>query len=148
MEQISEIDCYAANLGIKSLWAGGISIPQTLEFGKLEVFGVYVTSAAATTHPVSKRYARDPLLVAEKEPTFEGVSSVKLLLEAGFLVSRLEKYGLTQEADALEQQARIFINLLQTPSDRPKLYPVQAELANLTEKAWRLHYRQQNIKIK
>jgi hypothetical protein len=148
LDQIRAIDRYAAGLGIKSLWAGGISIPQTLEFGKLEVFGVYVTSAAAATRPVSKRYARDPFVVAEKEPTFTGVSRVKLLLEAGFLVSRLGKTGLQQEADSLEQQARAFINLLLTSVDKPKLDSAQTELAALTAKGWRQHYRQQNFKIK
>jgi hypothetical protein len=148
LAQVSEIDHYAAALGVKSLWAGGISIPQTFEFGKLQVFGVYVTSAAAATRPVSKRYARDPFVVAEKEPTFKGVSRVKLLLEAGFLVSCLGKAGLQQEADTLEQQARAFINLLLTSVDKAKLDSAQTELATLTEKGWRRHYRQQNFKIK
>jgi hypothetical protein len=147
LDQIRQIDGYAADLGIKSLWAGGISIPQTLEFGKLEVFGVYVTSAAAATRPVSRRYARDPAVVAEKEPTFAGVSRVKLLLEAGFLASRLGKAGLQPEADTLEQQARSFINLLLTSIDKSKLDSAQTELATLTEEAWRRHYRQQNFKI-
>lgn len=148
LKQIGEIDRYAAALGIKSLWAGGITIPQTLEFGKLGAFGVYVTSAAAATRPVSKRYARDPFVVAEKEPTFQGVSRVKLLLEAGFLVSRLGKFGLHQEADAVEQQAETFINLLLTSTDKSKLDSSQARLANLAEKAWRWHYHQENFKIK
>jgi hypothetical protein len=148
LEQISEIDRYAKGLGIKSLWAGGISIPQTLEFGKLEVFGVYVTSAAAATRPVSKRYARDPSVVAEKEPTFQGVSRVKLLLEAGFLASRLGQADLRPEAAALEQQARAFIHLLITSKDKDKLESAQTKLAALTEMGWRRHYGQQNFKIK
>lgn len=67
LKQVEEIDSYATKKGIKSLWAGGITIPQVLEFGKLQVFGVYVTTSAADIHPVSEKYARDPMITAEKK---------------------------------------------------------------------------------
>ncbi len=97
--QIQLVNRYAAKMGIKVLWAGGISLPQVYEFGKMGVFGIYVTSAAASKEPVSVQYERDPLLASLKEPSVEGVCRTKLLLEAGFLVSRLNSVKLAQSID-------------------------------------------------
>jgi len=104
--QIQELDRFAADRGIKVLWAGGISLAQTYEFGKMGVFGIYVTSATASKEPVSIEYERDPMLASLKEPTAEGVSRTKMLLETGFLVSRLRG---TERAKTLERTALSFI---------------------------------------
>ncbi|UCF70852.1 MAG: hypothetical protein JSW49_00825 [candidate division WOR-3 bacterium] len=104
--QIQEVNDFAANLGIKVLWAGGISLPQTFEFGRMGVFGIYVTSAAASKEPVSIQYERDPLLASLKEPSVEGVCRTKLLLEAGFLVSHVRR---GKQAQILERSALSFI---------------------------------------
>ncbi|UCD19923.1 MAG: hypothetical protein JSU64_01950 [candidate division WOR-3 bacterium] len=97
--QIQLVNRYAAKMGIKVLWAGGISLPQVYEFGKMGVFGIYVTSAAASKEPVSVEYERDPLLASLKEPSVEGVCRTKLLLETGFLASRLNTVKLAQSID-------------------------------------------------
>ncbi len=87
--QISSLAALGESLRIKVLWAGGITGPQAYEFGRLGVFGIYVTTAAAISVPVEGKYRRDPALAARKRPTFEGVLSVKTLLEAGYLRGRM-----------------------------------------------------------
>ncbi|HJZ89833.1 MAG TPA: hypothetical protein VKE40_03100 [Gemmataceae bacterium] len=86
--EIAGLTTFAAGLGVKVLWAGGITLPEAYRFGRLGVFGVYVTTAAATLQPVGKKYRRDPYLIGSREPQPEAVARVKLLLEAGFLVGR------------------------------------------------------------
>ena len=71
LDEIRQLDARAAKLGVKALWAGGISLPQTFEFGKLGVFGIYVTSAAAALVPLDRHYAA-PIRrsgAAVREPT-------------------------------------------------------------------------------
>ena len=136
INQVAEIDAFAVKLGVKVLWAGGITIPQSFEMGKLGVFGVYVTSAAAVAKPVTSRYRRDPMLASEKEPTFHGVYRTKLLLEAGFLVSHLKEYGLHEDAEVIEQEAKQLIQTLKGNYLKEKMEREQDELASLTMKAW------------
>src|SRR5262249_24075645 len=51
-QQISRLAALGESLGIKVLWAGGITGRQAYELGKLGVFGIYVTTAAASAVPV------------------------------------------------------------------------------------------------
>jgi hypothetical protein len=88
--QLERIEMYARRLGVKVLWAGGLGLRDAFEMGKRGVFGIYVTSAAATTIPVGGVYVRDPALAGVKEPSKEAVLRTKLLLEAGFLAKQLE----------------------------------------------------------
>lgn len=88
-KQIAQLKALGEKLGIKMLWAGGITLEHAYLFGQLGAFGVYVTSAASKAAPVSKKYWDDPGLSAEKEPTFEGVLQFKTILEGGFLLERL-----------------------------------------------------------
>jgi len=88
-EQIARLNAVGQKLGIKMLWAGGITPEHAHQFGKLGVFGIYVTTAASKAAPVRGTYMNDPELAAEKRPTFAGVVKVKTLLEAGFLLERL-----------------------------------------------------------
>lgn len=142
LEQVGELDRYARKKGIRCLWAGGITISQTLEFGKLGVFGIYVTTAVAATIPLTEKYARDPMMTAEKEPTFEGVSRAKLLLEVGFLINRLNQCGLAEDANSLEELAKKFIKELNKPKKSELLDTFQQELSHLAENAWQTHYDQ------
>ncbi|MGA7221289.1 MAG: hypothetical protein WBX16_00410 [Candidatus Acidiferrales bacterium] len=87
--QIAHLSAFGQELGIKVLWAGGITLDQAYEFGKLGVFGIYVTTAASEAAPVTGEYRNDPALASEKRPTFAGVVKVKTLLEGGFLAGRL-----------------------------------------------------------
>ena len=89
--QIQRIERYARKKGIKALWAGGLGLADAFAMGKLGVFGIYVTSAAATTVPVpaTGSYVRDPALAGVKEPSKEAVLRTKILLEAGFLSAKL-----------------------------------------------------------
>jgi hypothetical protein len=101
-KQIMDINELATSLGIKVLWAGGITLAQTFLFGKMGVFGVYITTATASAKPVSGVYVADPELAAVKEPTYDGVLHVKLLLEAGFLVSQLSDMSKVMEKESKE----------------------------------------------
>lgn len=87
--QIRDIEEFVRPLGVRVLWAGGLGLRDAFEMGRLGVFGIYVTSAAATTIPVAGSYTRDPSLAGLKEPSREAVFRTKTLLEAGFLWARL-----------------------------------------------------------
>jgi len=96
LRQIERIENHAHGRKIKVLWAGGLSLRDAFEMGKLGVFGVYVTSAAADAISVPKSYASDPMLASLKEPSQRAVLRAKMLLEAGFLRSRVKKNFSTQ----------------------------------------------------
>jgi hypothetical protein len=88
--EISKLAALGETLGIKVLWAGGITAPQAYELGKLGVFGIYVTTAASIEVAVTGTYLVDPAMAKAKRPTFAGVLSVKTLLEAGYLSQRVK----------------------------------------------------------
>ena len=134
--QIRKIDQQASKWGIKVLWAGGISLPQAFEFGKMGVFGIYITSAVASTGPVTEKYGGDPLLASLKEPSYEGVSRAKLLLEAGFLVSRLQA---TKHAGKLERYANTLIDLLSQNYHEEESQEAKNNLYKYTVSAWKVH---------
>ena len=91
LNQIKKAEDLARKLGIKVLWAGGMGLREAFAMGRLGVFGIYVTSAAATTIAVSGSYIRDPSLAGLKEPSREAVLRTKIVLEAGFLCGKLAK---------------------------------------------------------
>jgi len=88
--EISKLAAVGEALGIKVLWAGGITARQAYELGKLGVFGIYVTTAASIEVAVTGTYLVDPAMAKAKRPTFAGVLSVKTLLEAGYLSQRVK----------------------------------------------------------
>jgi hypothetical protein len=90
-KEIERLSALGEKLGIKVLWAGGITLPQAQLFGKLGAFGIYVTTAAAEAVAVTKKYEHDRALPASKRPSYRGVRDVKTILEAGFLAERLKK---------------------------------------------------------
>jgi hypothetical protein len=117
-ENISALDQQARKKGIKVLWAGGITPPQVFELGRLGVFGIYVTSAAASPQPVPPEYESDPGLAVVKEATLEGVSRIKLLLEAGFLATRLRD---RKAAEMIEHTAMSLLDALERWENAQKL---------------------------
>lgn len=141
LEQIADINDFAKDCGIKILWAGGITAQQAFDMGKLSPFGIYVTSATAVARPVTGEYRRDAMLSREKEPTFEGVYRVKLLLESGFLINRLREYGLNDNADAIDLKAKMFLKAVRANSDKERIQTERNELVSLTLKAWKTHFR-------
>jgi hypothetical protein len=130
--QLMEVDKMARNLGIKVLWAGGITLPQVFELGRAGVFGIYVTSAASAQIPVTPEYEPDPSLPAVKEPTFEGVFRTKLLLEAGFVGGLPSKASGT---NPIEKAAKRLLDQIRTGDKAVRR--TEKELADLTEDAWR-----------
>jgi len=139
-KDIKNLDIFASKQNIRILWAGGITLRQVFELGKLEVFGVYVTSATACLVPATGDYVHDPLIAAVKEPTREGVTSALLLLQAGFLVTKLSAYGESELARQLENAAKDFLARL-SPEDRGRLFDEKAAgLTQLTMEGWKIHY--------
>lgn len=100
LEQVASVEKWAKRFRINLLWAGGMDLSEVYEMGKLGIFGVYVTTAAATTIPVAGSYVRDPSLAGVKEPSKEAVLRVKTLLEAGFLSQKLPK-GMSEQIQTL-----------------------------------------------
>lgn len=93
LEEVARIDRFAHDLGVKVFWAGGLSLADSYELGKLQVFGIYVTTSISASRPLTENGRHDPMLASQKQPTFEGVSTVKILLESGFLVTRSATRG-------------------------------------------------------
>ena len=124
--EISRLAALGESLGVKVLWAGGITAPQAYELGKLGVFGIYVTTAAAIAVAVTGASRYDPALAAQKHPTFAGVLKVKRLVEAGYLSRRI-KNGAMVRADEWDA-----VTLSEKPDDR-KI----EQLAKSLPAAWR-----------
>jgi len=133
--QIVQVEDHARPLGVKVLWAGGLNLRDAYELGRLGVFGLYVTTAAATTIPVPGTYARDPSLAGLKEPSKEAVRRVKILIEAGFLSAKVEQPLAAQIADAA---GALLSALEQKNPDTP--VPLTESLAKLCRSAWPRHW--------
>jgi hypothetical protein len=126
-DELGVIDQYARGHRIHVLWAGGITIPQGYELGRLGVFGLYVTSAVAAAKPVGLDQREDPGLAFEREPTAAGVARVKLVIEAGFLAGRLGR----EEARPIERLATaLSSSSVAAATDEPSL-------RDEVEAAWR-----------
>jgi len=134
---IRELDQAASRMGIRALWAGGITAPQAYEFGRMGVFGVYVTTAVASAIPVGPEHETDPALAAERLPTREGVARVKLLLEAGFLSSKLQALQVPPLAAALDPAAQTLLRALATNHD---VAIAERHLWDLTAAGWRAYH--------
>jgi hypothetical protein len=141
VRNLADTDRLARSLGIKVLWAGGITQPQVFGLGRLGVFGIYVTSAASSPAPVPPDYKTDPWLAAVKEPTFEGVFRTKLLLEAGFLSAPLHNH---QNGGQIKDAALGLIKALQGKDERTASER-QKTLADLLINGWR-RFRSGNAK--
>lgn len=141
IRELRDIDRYASKRGIRCLWAGGVTLPQAFELGKLKLFGIYVTTSAAEIRPVSERYARDPMLTGEREPTFHGVYRTKLLLESGFLVARLGELGARHDARVLNDKALALLESFGRRAAYKNADLLEAQLASLTEEGWRKHFK-------
>jgi hypothetical protein len=136
--EIRDLDAYARKLGIKALWAGGISAAQAYRFGKMGVFGIYTTTATARKAAVSGDYRHDPSMPNEKEPTYRGVCRVALLLQAGFVQGRLRFLGDSSAAAEVAQKAESLLALsrLQNLSEEEER-DTQLGLAQSLQCAWR-----------
>ncbi len=128
LNQIKNLDILGQKLGIKILWAGGITIEQVYEFGEIGVFGIYVTTSVSTMKPVKGTYLEDPGLPLEKEPTFAGIAKAKTLLEAGFLIGQLEG-----------KSGKVYNNIKNAGLD-----PVL--LSKVLPEAWRFWWKHNNLK--
>ena len=135
--QIEDALQLARTLGVNVLWAGGLVLRDTYEMGKRGVFGVYVTSAAATTIPVGGTYERDPSLAGVKEPSKEAVLRTKVLLEAGFLSARLAN-GTAARIEAIAQQ----LLAAHDAKDASAVKRYSRTLASACVRGWRDYWRQ------
>ena len=136
LRQVKTIEAFARKLGVKVLWAGGLGLREAFDMGKLGVFGIYVTSAAATTIAVTGSYVRDPALAGVKEPSKEAVARVKLLLEAGFLCGKLPG----SEGASVEQLAQALLTAHDAGS-RNQVQELTAQLAEVCVSGWRAYWK-------
>jgi hypothetical protein len=135
-EQIERVELHARTKGIKALWAGGFHMRDAYNLGRLGVFGIYVTSAAATTIPVGGSYVRDPALAGVKEPSKEAVLRTKILLEAGFLASKLDGAG-----RAIAGKADRLLAAMDEPKPDPQRVKEEtAALARACVDGWRSYW--------
>ncbi len=136
LKQIERIERHARECGIKVLWAGGLGLRDVFAMGRLGVFGVYVTSAAATTIPVGGAYVRDPALAGVKEPSKEAVLRTKILLEAGFLTTKLAEGG----RERIERAAEALLAALDAGDARAIARRTTA-LASACVSGWRGYWK-------
>ena len=130
---------HARTKGIKALWAGGFRLRDAYDLGRLGVFGIYVTTAAATTIPVAGSYERDPALAGVKEPSKEAVLRTKTLLEAGFLSSKLENGAGRAIAKAA---AQLLATIDEQQPDVERARKETAALARVCVEGWRRHWKE------
>jgi len=132
--QIRDTEHLARHLGIRVLWAGGLTLRDAYEMGKLGVFGIYVTSAAATTIAVAGSYTRDPSLAGMKEPSKQAVLRTKILLEAGFLSAKLDRVA----SSRIEHLAQALL-AAHHDKDAAGVAVHTASLASACASGWRAH---------
>lgn len=85
------------------------------------------------------------MLAAEREPTFHGVYRTKLLLEAGFLVTRLRELGAKGDAEVLNDKAVALIESFGRRSLHKDADLLEAQLATLAEDGWRKHFHHEGL---
>jgi hypothetical protein len=136
--QIRDAEDFARKLGIRMLWAGGLTLRDAYEMGRLGVFGIYVTSAAATTIAVGGSYTRDPSLAGMKEPSKQAVLRTKVLLEAGFLAARLAG----ETPGRIEGLARRLL-AAHDDANAAAVAAITASLASTCATGWREHWKRQ-----
>jgi hypothetical protein len=127
-DEVKDLTASAVRLGVKVLWAGGITLPQAYALGRLGVFGLYVTSAAASVLPLDAKTRRDPGMLGIREPQATAVTRVKLLIEAGFLVGR----GASQLAAGAEALLKALAAMDENAARRS-----ESALHAATVEAWR-----------
>jgi hypothetical protein len=136
--QIERVELHARTKGIKALWAGGFHLRDAYDLGRLGVFGIYVTTAAATTIPVAGSYVRDPALAGVKEPSKEAVLRTKTLLEAGFLSSKLDD----ERGRAIARGAeRLLATIDEATPDVKRARNETAALGKACVEGWRSHWK-------
>jgi hypothetical protein len=129
-DEVKDLTACAMRLGVKVLWAGGITLPQAYTLGRLGVFGLYVTSAAASLLPLDAKTRRDPGMLGIREPQAPAVARVKLLIEAGFLVGR----GAPQLAPGAESLLKAL-----AAKDENAAHRCESNLHAAAVEAWRTH---------
>jgi hypothetical protein len=130
-DKVKDLTAFAVRLGVKVLWAGGITLPQAYTLGRLGVFGLYVTTAAASLLPLDAKTRRDPGMLGIREPQAPAVARVKLLIEAGYLVGR----GASQLAAGAEALVAAL-----AAKDDVAARRRESALHAATVEAWRTHF--------
>jgi hypothetical protein len=126
-QEIASLMKFAQEHGVMVLWAGGVTLPQAFTLGRLGVFGLYVTTAAAMLMPLDRKARRDIYLTANREPNEVAVARVKLLIEAGFLIRN--------GVDGLEDDVREMLAAHAT-GDNKEVARIQAVLHPKLVAAW------------
>lgn len=135
LDQIRKIMIKADGLGVKTLWAGGVSPHEAYELAQVGLFGLYTTSTTAVPAPVSDLMAHDPNLPAQVRPTEYGVLRVKSILEAGYLKKRMSEMGNREQVADIEKKAQVMLDVPLTEVNETAL----EELCKTLTSAWRLN---------
>jgi hypothetical protein len=136
LAKVARVNAHAKRLAVKVLWAGGLSARDAYDMGRLGVFGIYVTSAAAKPVPVTGTYVNDPALASAKEPQKDAVLRVKILLEAGFLETKIGG----QFAERIKGAADLLLLSLDN-GESGTLRGRTAKLADFCLEGWRVHWK-------
>jgi hypothetical protein len=134
-KQVVRVNAFGETLGIKVLWAGGITLDQAYEFGKIGVFGVYVTTAVSKAAPVTGVDRHDPALASKKRPTFDRILKFKTVLEGGFLAGRFA----SQSPRPGSERAKLLSMIEQARAD-------PAALSRILPVAWRAWWRRNSAR--
>lgn len=136
-KELIEIQAFAEKKNIKVLWAGGITVNQVFIFGKMKSFGIYVTTAASENQEVSHTYVDEPMAYV-KEPTYEGVSRVKLLLEAGFLFSKLGELRFGSLKNQIFNETLKFQEIINNTENQDNYKSGKLKLHKLLSEGWKV----------
>lgn len=136
-KELIQIQAFAGKKNIKVLWAGGITVNQVSIFGKMKSFGVYVTTAASENQAVSYTYIDEPM-ASVKKPSYEGVSRVKLLLEAGFLFSRLGELRFDTLKNQIFNETDKFQETINNTEPQDNYKSIKLKLHNSVYEGWKI----------
>ena len=147
LDEIAALTEYGRSLGVEILWAGGIEIREAFDLGTICVFGIYVTTAASVSQPVTPEQARDVALAVEKMPTYYGVIRAKLALEAGFLVTQLSRRGFEREATSIREAAEAAIAEVADGGSPATTTGAERALSSALVEGWKVHLGALGVEI-
>jgi len=136
IEQVGQLNDAAKDRGVRLLWAGGLTPSQAFALGRLQVFGVFVTTAVSKSVPLDGIEPWDPTMTHLKRPSSERILAVKMLLEAGFMTSRLKGADRVEDATALEETALRTIANVESRAGGEPLEVSLEDLNLLLVRAW------------
>ncbi len=126
---------------VRTIWAGGLDGRQAFDLARHGAFGIYTTST--TARRVALTGVGDPSATSAIEPTFLGVSAVKMVIEAGFLAGVNARKGRPDReaaiVDAVEPAIVALESGLIAKLDHSAAVPELDALRGVLEPLWEDH---------